>query len=248
MLACGDSGSGSGNRGAGDRLIENLGRQVSGTRHLSEYYQYSPPCGYINESSLHTLFELEEGTALTWSQDDNVCEVSLNNKKLVSLSTTNRRPFESIFHAEYYFDRHFQPSALVDRGRKQTHTGPDPEGTGAESPMGGVGDGSSEDRATVAGAPTDSTQVQAQPGVPRAQLDDNDEMRAGSQPIPGVWEKAVWNAKTRTLHILNLEHVFHITVHHGPTAAADSLHAARLGSLLVKQIDLESDRGERPIY
>ncbi|MGV3560512.1 hypothetical protein [Larkinella arboricola] len=249
LLACGDTtGGATGDTGGGGRRVEGLGREVSGSRRLSEYYQYSLPCDYINQSSLVSMLGLEEGATLTWTDTEAACEVSANNKKLVVLSTTSPRPFESVFHAEYYFDRLYDPSALNKRGRKQFYTGPDPEGTGAESPAGGVGNSSTADQATVAGAPTDSTQVHSEPGVPRTQLDDNDEIRAGSQPVPGAWEKAVWNARTRTLHILNLEHVFHITVNHGPTAAADSLHAAQLGTLLVQQIDHEADRGERTIY
>ncbi|MFD1140558.1 hypothetical protein ACFQ4C_05545 [Larkinella insperata] len=250
LLACGDTtGGATGDTGGGDRRVEDLGRLVSGSRRMSEYYQYSLPCDYINQSSLVAMFGLEEGAELTWTDSEAGCEVSVNNKKLVLLSTTSPRPFESVFHAEYYFDRLYDPSALDNRGRKQFYTGPEPEGTGAESPSGGVGNPATGNQAAVAGAPTDSTQVHSEPGVPpNAQLDDNDEMRSGSQPVPGAWEKAVWNPKTRTLHILNLEHVFHVTVNHGPTLKADSLHAAQLGSLLVKQVDVETDRGEDPIY
>lgn len=249
LLACGDSGGdASGDSGGGSRRVEGLGRQVSGSRLLSENYQYSTPCDYVNESALRTMFGLEEGTALTWSESESACEVSLNNKKLVTLSTTSSRPFESVFHAEYYFNRLYQPSALASRGKKQFLTGPEPEGTGAESPVGGVGDGTAEDQASVAGAPTDSIQIHSDPGSVPSQLDDNNDMKSRPQSIPGVWEKAVWNAKTRTLHILNLEHVFHITVNHGPTAAADSVHAAQIGTLLVKEVDVETNRGEHTIY
>ncbi|GAB3326990.1 hypothetical protein GCM10027299_26880 [Larkinella ripae] len=252
LLACGGGGAGSADSdsgGGGRHAANELGRQVSGSRLLSESYQYAMPCDYISESSIESMFELTAETPITWTQSENACEVVVNNKKIVVLSTTSRRPFESVFHADYYFNRLYQPSALTNRGRKRPYTGPEPEGTGAESPAAGTGGNPSVESGAVAGAPNDSAQHHAAPGnLATSQLNDNDEERAGTQPVPGAWEKAVWNAKSRTLHILNLQHVFHITVNHGPTAAADSLNAAKLGSLLIKDVEDEANQGDHPIY
>ncbi|KAA9349222.1 hypothetical protein [Larkinella humicola] len=252
LLACGGGSSGTADidSGGGARHASNtLGRQVSGTRLLSEYYKYNMPCYYMGGASLKSMFNLEEDAPLIWKETESTCEVVLNNKKLVVLSTTTDRPFESVFHADYYFNRLYQPEALDRRGRKQPYTGPEPQGAGAESPVGGVGNNSSAGNSSVAGAPNDSIQVNAAPGqLASAQLKDSDEQQAGPQPVPGVWEKAVWDAKSRTLHILNLQHVFHITVNHGPTAKMDSLNATKLGALLTKQVDDEANQGEAPIY
>ena len=249
LLACGDSDSSNPNSGGGDRHIEGLGRQVSGSRLLSEYYKYNMPCYYISESSIASLLNLTDAASITWNESESVCEVMLNNKKVVALSTTSIRPFESVFHADYYFNRLYQPEALDRPGKKLPFTGPDPEGTGAESPVGGVGNNSSTGNSSVAGAPNDSIRYHAAPGnLATSQLDDSDEQKAGPQAVPGVWEKAVWDAKSRTLHILNLQHVFHITVNHGPTAATDSLNATKLGALLTRQVDDETNQGERTIY
>ncbi|GAB3928558.1 hypothetical protein [Larkinella terrae] len=252
LLACegGSSGTKDIDSGGGARHTGHaLGRQVSGSRLLSEYYKYNMPCYYVTESTVKTLFNLDEGAPFTMTESEHTCEVVLNNKKLVVLSTTADRPFESVFHAEYYFDRLYQPEALKNRGRKRPYTGPEPEGTGAESPTEGVGKTASTGNGAVTGVPNDSIQAHAAPGkLSTAQLKDSDEQKAGPQPVPGVWEKAVWDAKSRTLHILNLQHVFHITVSHGPTAAMDSLNAAKLGALLTKQVDDETNQGENTIY
>ncbi|WP_421826257.1 hypothetical protein [Larkinella sp.] len=252
LLACGGGSSGTADidSGGGARHASNiLGRQVSGTRLLSEYYKYNMPCYYIGEASLKSMFNLEEAVPLIWKETESTCEVVLNNKKLVVLSTTTDRPFESVFHADYYFNRLYQPEALDRRGPQQPYTGPEPQGTGAESPVGGAGTNSSAGNSAVAGAPNDSIQVHAAPGqLASAQLKDSDEQQAGPQPVAGVWEKAVWDAKSRTLHILNLQHVFHITVSHGPTAKMDSLNATKLGALLTRQVDDEANQGEAPIY
>lgn len=253
LMACGGGSSGTSDidSGGGARHASNeLGRQVSGSRLMSEYYQYSMPCDYISEASIASLLDLKEGTPIAWNETESTCEVVLNNKKVVVLSTTASRPFESIFHADYYFNRLYQPEALGRRGRKLPYTGPDPRGTGAESPAEGVGENPSTGNGAVAGAPNDSVRVHAAPGqLASAQLNDSDEQqKTGSQPVPGAWEKAVWDAKSRTLHILNLQHVFHITVRHGPTAETDSLNAAKLGALLTKQVDDEANQGEHTIY
>ncbi|MGA0557919.1 hypothetical protein ACO2Q8_14775 [Larkinella sp. VNQ87] len=264
LLACGGGNSGADGRDEGGRRVEDLGRFVSGSRQLSEYYQYDQPCNYISESAISTMFDLPEGTVLTWMETESTCDIVLNNKKVVSLSTTARRPFESIFHAEYYFDRLFKPEDLTDRGRKQYYTGPDPMGTGAEGPADGLAktlepapgataesgaaNNPSPGNGAPAGAPNDSAARHSEPGGIRAQLDDNEEQRNSPKSVPGVAEKAVWDAKNRTLHILNLQHVFHIMVKHGPTVAADSAHAAHLASLLISQVDEETNVGSDPIY
>ncbi|WP_138991172.1 hypothetical protein [Larkinella sp. C7] len=252
LLACGGGGSGTADidSGGGARHASNtLGRQVSGSRLLSEHYKYNMPCYYISEASLKAMFNLAEDAPLIWKETESTCEVVLNNKKLVVLSTTTDRPFESVFHADFYFRRLYQPESLDRRSGKQPFTGPEPQGTGAESPVGGVGDTSTAGNSAVAGAPNDSIQIHAAPGqLASAQLKDSDELQAGPQPVPGVWEKAVWDATSRTLHILNLQHVFHITVNQGPTAKMDSLNATKLGALLTKQVDDEANQGEAPIY
>jgi hypothetical protein len=252
LLACGGGSPGTTDidSGGGARHASNeLGRQVSGSRLLSEQYQYNMPCYYINESSIKSMFNLDDGTPITWKETESACEVVLNNKKVVVLSTTGSRPFESIFHADYYFNRLYHPKALGRRGKKLPYTGPDPEGTSAESPTEGVGKNPSTGNGAVAGAPNDSVQVHAAPGqLASAQLNDSDEQKTGPQPVPGAWEKAVWDAKSRTLHILNLQHVFHITVRHGPTVATDSLNATKLGALLTRQVDDEANQGEHTIY
>ncbi|RRB09360.1 hypothetical protein [Larkinella rosea] len=252
LLACGGGSSGTNDidSGGGARHASNeLGRQVSGSRLLSEYYKYNMPCYYISEATIKSLLNLADGTPLTWTETESSCAVALNNKKRVVLSTTGIRPFESVFHADYYFTRLYQPGSLENRGRKRPYTGPDTEETGAESPVEGVGDNSSTGNSAVAGAPNDSVQVHAAPGqLSTSQLKDSEEQKTGPQPVPGVWEKAVWDVKSRTLHILNLQHVFHITVNHGPTAVTDSLNAVKLGALLTKQVDDESNQGERTIY
>ncbi|MFC5408228.1 hypothetical protein ACFPMF_02830 [Larkinella bovis] len=240
----------SGNTGGveGERRVEGLGRQVSGTRLMSEQYLYASPCAYIPEGSLASMVGLQEGTALTWNESDHACEVFLDNKKIVSLSLTNRRPFESVFHADYYFNRLYQPEALESRGKRLPYTGPEPEGVGAEGPTEGVGDGSPASNDAVAGAPTDSLQAHAEPGGVIAQLKDNEERKTTSPSIRGVGEKAVWDARTRTLHVLNLQHVFHIMVNQSSSAETDSMRATKLASLLIRQVDEEADQGERTIY
>ncbi|GAB3903053.1 hypothetical protein GCM10028803_30810 [Larkinella knui] len=254
LLACGDSGNkGSTGSNDGGRRVESesdLGRFVSGSRQLSEYYKYGMPCAYVTESFLHSTFDLNEDTPITWNESETTCEASWNSKKQVSLSTTGIRPFESVFHAEYYFDSLYQPAEFAKRLQKRRHayTGPNPEGTGAESPQPGVTASPSQGTGTTpATALNDSSRTHTGPGAPTSQLNDNEAMRAVPNSFPGMWEKAVWDNRSRTLHILDGQHVFHIMVNHGPTPAADRSKAIKLASILLGEVEVENGT-EKPVY
>jgi hypothetical protein len=248
MGSLGSTGSNDGGRRAESQ--SELGRFVSGTRMLSEYYKYGMPCNYVNESIIRSHFKVPEATQIDWNETETTCEASWNSKKQLAISTTSIRPFESIFHAEYYFDSLYQPAVFArnHRSRKLPYTGPNPEGTGAEGPRAGISENASQGTGfTPATALNDSSQAHTGPGAPMQQLNDNMEMKGAPNSVPGVWEKAVWDRKSRTLHILDLQHVFHITVNHGPTLAADSLHAIQLAALLIMQVEEETGK-EDPVY
>lgn len=199
--------------GTGD---PDLAREVTGVWRLSTDYNYDERCNYLPTEFVRNLFKLNESITLEKYDLQNGCEVRWGNQK-VGFYFEPGSPYESVYQSEYAFDRLFQPQNVVanettppnfNSVKESPYHGPNPQGTGAERPAEGVSTGGGID----ASARNDSSN-QPDPNLTPA----NTQLAAPAQNTPtgmaieGVGDKAIWDSRKRTLHVLHLNHVLHVT-------------------------------------
>jgi len=243
-LGCGGPDSGTQGDGSTSEQREN-GRYPTGTFLLSQDVKYEKACNDFGEGFIASMFDVEETTKITTVDSQNGCDFNWNNKKQVSLSTTHDKPFQSIYQAEFYFDSLYQPAVFAQnrRVRHPAYTGPYTEDTQSEGPTEGMTNHKTQGRGQDSSAVNDTAYTVAR----------NTVNSAAGRAIEGVGDKAIWDDKSRTLHVLYLHHVIHIMVNHGPTPAEDLGHARQLALVWMDKMSKEGRGGietppDDPIY
>lgn len=217
LAACGgdqNSTTDAANDAAGTGTNE-LAREVTGVWRLSTDYNYDERCNYLPVEFVRNLFKVPESATLQKYDLPNGCEVRWGNQK-VGFYFEKGSPYESVYQSEYAFDKLFQPqnvaaseAASPDLDTKESNIhGPNPQGTSAERPVEGESSGSGVD----ASAQNDSSN-QLTPNITpaAAQLAAPAQNTSTGIAINGVGDKAIWDSRKRTLHVLHLNHVMHVT-------------------------------------
>jgi len=233
LLACGRPNTDDANDAAGAGGGE-LAREVVGVHLLSVDANYDEPCNYLAEEFVAATFNLE-GVTLEKFDQPNGCDFQWGNNK-IGLMMGGRRPFPSIYHAEYVFDRLYQPNSQKlaqqqEMAAEQTKplSGPAPEGTGSETPT--AMENSTKNTATAkrdTSAANDTASTVS--GVTRqaAKFVDPATSQAGFVAIMGIGDKAVWETAKQTMHVLYNNHILNVRVQ---TADSENLKRQRAGTL-----------------
>jgi hypothetical protein len=199
--------------GTGDN---DLARRVSGVWLLSTDYNYDERCNYLPEEFIRSLYKVKESAEMTKFDLKDGCEVRWEGQK-VGFYFQESSPFESTFQSEYVFDKFFQPQRLAatssidaqSDSKNESYHGPNTEGTGAERPADGIaaGGGGGTDSSAV-----NDTSNQPDPNLTSAtlRLAAPAENTATGVAINGLGDKAIWEPGKKTLHVLHLNHIFHI--------------------------------------
>ena len=191
-----------------------IAREVTGMWLLSTDYNYDMRCNYLPLEYIRSLYKLNESVALEKLDIPNGCEVHWDGQK-VGFYFEPGSPYESTFQSEYAFDKLLQPRRVAaldsmseNPGVKHgSYHGPNPQGTGVERPAQGL-PGAGVD----ASAANDSS-TQPIPNLTQAAQ----RIAAPAQNTPtgvavaGVGDKAIWDPGKRTLHVLHLNHIMHVT-------------------------------------
>lgn len=196
--------------GTGD---DELAREVTGTWLLSTDYNYDQRCNYLPLEFVQSLFHIDESAKLEKYDLPNGCEVRWSGQR-VGLYFEESSPYESVFQSEYAFDTLFQPrkvaqldSNTVTPGVKPgSYHGPKPQGTGAERPaegLSGAGVDASALNDTSTGLTHNNTPAAAHLVAPA-------EATPTGVPVSNVGDKALWEPRKRLLHVLYLNHIFHV--------------------------------------
>jgi len=211
LLACtGQERDNQDNRaaGTGDPYVA---RRVSGMWLLSTDYHYEDICNFIPEEFVRQQFHLDDKLELAKYSDLNRCEFRWNSNAIGFYMETEK-PFESTFKSEYFFDKHFQNQSANDSSlapsptHQQPLSGPDPEGTAAQFAK-DTTDPSSKLDSTRGFDPSAPITGMTKPKPPLATPAHNTPTGIAVQ---GVGDKAVWESKTKTLHVLYINHVFSV--------------------------------------
>jgi len=112
IFACGKPSVTSDNaNSAGGTASPFLAREVVGTHMLSNDANYEEPCHYLNEEFIKGAFDLEHNIELTEHTQANGCTFEWDNNA-VRVAFVGTRPFPSVYHAEYAFDKRYQPKQV----------------------------------------------------------------------------------------------------------------------------------------
>ncbi len=239
LLACGQHENDDANDAAGTGS-KVLAKEVTGVWQLStdQRFGYDEVCNQLNDGLIQEMFDIKPTDELTVLDSQNGCQFEWSGGT-VSLAMGGPRPYPSMYHAEYIFDKNYQGGAGQVSGQmgataqKPALSGPNPSGTGAERPAiepeGGAGADMDED----ATANNDSSSSVS--GVtPVATQFTKPVVSAGRfVAMPNVGDKAVWDPTKQALHVLYLNHILSITVQMKGTEQQRQRKAADLANLVL---------------
>ncbi len=225
---------------AGGTASPYLARQVVGVNMLSNDANYEKASDLLAEELVRGTFKLGGTTELN-VEDTRKGGTFTWGKNQVEVSFATPRPYPSIYHAEHVFDRVYQngPAATMtavadpDAAEKAPLSGPAPEGTGAERPAeSATGTLAQQDRSTkndtansISGITAAATQL-TPPAV-------NTRRYAA---YPGLGDKAVWDASTKTMHILLNNHILNLRVNTADNMDVSRERAAILANVILDKI------------
>lgn len=227
-----------------------LAREVVGVHLLSEDHRfgYDEPCNVLDEGFLQSMFDIKETDKLETVDGQNGCEFRWKGG-LASISFGGPRPYQSMYHAEYEFNKRYQPGQpnqvsgqSGETSEKPALSGPNPEGTGAErpaiEPKGGAGADMDEDTS----AANDSSDRVSGVTPAAAQFTKPAVTTGRFTTIANVGDKAVWEAAKNTMHVLYNNHIVSVRVEtKGDVVARQQKAAALVNILLDRFSDVNAD-------
>ncbi len=218
----------------------NLARQVVGVRTLSNDALYDKASTLLAEDLVRGTFELGGDTEVE-VVDEHQGGKFIWGKNEVDVSFATPRPYQSVYHSEYAFDRMYQnkPAAVMaqvassDMAEEEAQTGPEPEGTGAEMPAESE-TGSMEKRDMSAENDTATSVSRVTPAATKVTTPAINTTRFAA--YPGLGDKAVWDASTKTMHVLLNNHILNVRVNTSDNMAMSRQRAAILANVMLEEV------------
>ena len=234
LLSCGNPPTDSGEDAAGT-ASPDLARHVVGVRLLTTDYQYENICDFLDEGFIRGAFNLGGFSELNVAEYKLGCRYQWKGGA-VDVSFGAPRPYPSIYHAEYIFDKEYQPKALDEMDvtpRKPALSGPRPAGTGSDFPA--IQSPKPEnDSLAIIDSVTDV------PGVVTHLTEAPYSTKQG-MAVADVGDKAIWNSDQHTLHTLYLNHIINVTVKTSGSNDVQRQRAVRLTQVVIDKMG-EADR------
>ncbi|MBC3785877.1 hypothetical protein [Spirosoma utsteinense] len=218
-----------------------LARKVVGVDMLTTDTDYDKPCNVLGEEYVRTTFNLGATTEMMELDYPNGCTFEWGGNK-VSLAFGGKKPYPSIYQAEYIFNKSFQdatghqPGQEIATDRHMAISGPAPEGTGSEhantTPEG------SESADVDADATADNDSSNSVSGVTSAavQLTKPAVTTGRFMAVPGVGDKAVWEPAKGIMHVLYNNHIINVAVGTKDAPALRKKRAESLAEVLIDKI------------
>ncbi len=221
-----------------------LAREVAGVWMLSEdqRFGYDEPCTMLEEGFIQNLIDVEELTTL---DHKNGCEFR-TPKGNVIVAFGGPKPYPSIYHAEYIFNKQYQNQVgqvsgqMGQTGEKPSLYGPNPEGTGAERPAIEPEGGANADVDDDGSAPNDSSSSVS--GITSAATQFTPPAVSTGQfvAVSGIGDKAVWEPAKNTLHVLMNNHIVNIGIQTKAKPAERQQKAVQLAGVVLNQFASKS--------
>ena len=225
---------------AGGTASPYLARQVVGVHMLSNDANYDKASNLLAEELVRGTFKLGGTTELA-VEDTRQGGVFSWGKNQVEIAFATPRPYPSIYHAEHVFDRVYQngPAATMttvadpDMAGKGPLSGPATEGTAAEYPAeSATGTINQRDKSTKNDTATSISGVTAA----ATQLTPPAASTRRYAAYPGLGDKAVWDASTKTMHILLNNHILNLRVNTADNMEVSRERAAILANVILDKI------------
>ena len=218
-----------------------LAREVVGVHMLTTDANYDEPCNVLGEEFVRSTFNLGATTEMVELDYPNGCTFEWGGNK-VSLAFGGSKPYPSIYHAEYIYDKNYQGGAAQvsgqsgETGQKAPLSGPATQGTGAERPVAepeGSGSGDIDADSTAGNDSSNSVS-----GVTSAAVQFAKPVISTGRfvAVPGVGDKAVWEPAAGALHVLYNNHIVNITVSTKDTPAVRQQRARSLAEVLIDKV------------
>lgn len=189
--------------GTGDAY---LAREVVAVHLLTTDYHYDKMCNYLEEGFVQGTFNIDPLEEMNVVDDQGGCRYLWKDGS-VTVSFGSPKPYQSIYHSEYAFDRKYQPLAFdetPDSINAPTIFGPSPQGTASSVPAIQSPTFVNDSLAiidTINGTSQVTTKL-TEAAYPTKQL----------TVMPYIGDKSLWDADKRTLHTLYLNHIVDVTV------------------------------------
>ena len=216
-----------------------LAREVSGVWMLSEDHRfgYDEPCNMLDEGFIQNLVDANEVTTLDYK---NGCEFR-TPKGNVTVAFGGPKPYPSIYHAEYIFNKQYQNQVgqvsgqMGETNEKPSYHGPNPEGTGAERPAIESEGGANADIDDDGSAPNDSSNSVS--GITSAATKFTSPAVSTGRfvAVSGIGDKAVWEPAKNTLHVLMNNHILSIGLQTKAKPAERQQKAVQLAGVVLNQ-------------
>lgn len=225
---------------AGGTSSPYLAREVVGVHMLSSDAPYEKASTLLAEDLVRGTFDLGGDTEIEVF-DNTQGGKFVWGKNEVSVSFASSRPYQSIYHAEYAFDRMYQNKPAVvmteaadpDMTGKGPLSGPSPEGTGAERPAeSATGLAANKDGSAKNDTSTSISGVTAA----AAQLTEPAVSTTRFAAFAGLGDKAVWDGSTKTMHVLLNNHILNIRVNTSDNMTVSRQRAAILANVMLNEV------------
>lgn len=228
---------------AGGTASPYLAREVVGVHMLSNDANYDEPCNYLAEEFVRGTFKLGADTELEAVDGPKGCTFSWGGNQ-VMISFGSKKPYPSIYHAEYVFDKMYQPGVaqpMEQAPEKAAYTGPATQGTGAELPAESA-TGTAAQRDTSAANDT-ATSVSRITAV-ATKLTTPAASTGRFVAYPGLGDKAVWEPSARVMHVLLNNHILNVQVKTNGKPDQAKAQAAILANVVFNEV-IGDNFGER---
>ncbi|GAB3947782.1 hypothetical protein GCM10028805_20650 [Spirosoma harenae] len=207
-----------------------MGKKPAGVNTLTVDFNYDEPCTILGEEYVRQTFHLDEKVELAEAQEHGGCAFEWAGNKVV-VSFAGAKPYASVQLAEYYFDRMYQgkPAAAVENveeANEETPSGPEPEGTNAETSADSAHHSPTDNHPTHSGVTAVHPSVAEHPAVSTGHY----------EAVSGVGDKAVWDASAGALHVLYNNHIISVKVESKGKAEEKKHQAESLSEVLMDKI------------
>ena len=239
-LACGNPDTDDANDAAGT-ASPYLAREVVGVHMLSNDTDYDKPCNVLGEEFVRATFNLGATTELVELDYPNGCTFEWDGNK-VSLAFGGQKPYPSIYHAEYIFDKFYQGGAgqvsgqSGETGQKAPLSGPATQGIGAERPATEPEGPASADIDADSTAGNDSSNSISGVTSAATQFAKPVVSTARFMAVPSVGDKAVWEPSAGAMHVLYNNHIINVTVTTKDTPVVRQQRAQSLAVVLLDKV------------
>ena len=211
-----------------------LAREVVGVHMLSNDSDYDQVSSLLAEEFVRGTFDLGGTTEIDITDTRNGGVFSWDRNR-VEVSFQTPKPYPSIYHSEYAFNNLYQSGAgnIAPQPQKAPITGPNTEGIGAELPAESA-TGSAAQRDTSASNDTSSNLAGIEASATRLVTPAVTTNRFVA--YPGLGDKAVWDASTKSMHVLLNNHILNIRINTADAVTVAKSRAAILANVVLNQV------------